>query len=92
MLEIVKLALRIKSDAFDEEIQLYIDDCLNELYSLGIDSRGQLFSPQIQSAVIAYAKWHFGENDQADKWKESYSTKVAQLQIDKCYQRESIDG
>ena len=97
MLELIKLALRIATDAFDQELQLYIDDCCAEMTALGVVGIPQPdeatepagegegsdeeidLDPQIQSALIAYCKWKFGFNDDADRWEKIYHTKLAQL-------------
>lgn len=82
MLEIVKLALRVVTDAFDQEIQLLINDCLSELEALGIHVFDMgTEDPQIQSTVIAYCKWRFGDADNKDQFREIYHTKLAQLQM-----------
>lgn len=82
MLELVRLALRRTTNAFDAEIQMLIQDCLAELASLGIidaDSDAVHFDPQIQTAVVAYCKWKFGENPDADKWEHIYHDKLSKL-------------
>lgn len=107
MLELIKLALRIATDAFDDELQLYINDCCAEMTALGVvgitpdneatssaeESEGSSgegegsegggdtpeMDPQVQSALIAYCKWKFGFNDDADRWEKIYHTKLAQL-------------
>lgn len=80
MLELVRLALRRTTTAFDAEIQILIDDCIAELESLGVINRPEHYSdPQIRTAVIAYCKWKFGENPDADKWEHIYNDKVAKL-------------
>ena len=35
--------------------------------------------PQIISAVVAYAKWQFGNNEDADRWRDIYHIKLGQL-------------
>ena len=35
--------------------------------------------PQIISAVIAYCKWQFGNNEDADRWRDIYHIKLGQL-------------
>lgn len=82
MLETVKLALRIVTDDFDEEIDLLIKDCISELEALGVlvSDVGE-DDPQIQSTIIAYCKWRFGDADNKDEWEKIYHTKVGQLQI-----------
>ena len=80
MLELVRLALRRTTNAFDPEIQLLIDDCVLELSGLGIIHDDMDYSdPQVRLAIIAYCKWKFGENPDADKWEHIYNDKVSKL-------------
>lgn len=83
MLEAVKLALRIAGTDFNTEIQMYIDDCLAEMGALGITnmSEGTTYDPQIISAVIAYAKWKFGNNEEKEDWHRIYADKLEKLQV-----------
>lgn len=77
MLELVRLALRRTSTAFDAEIQLLIDDCMTELRGLGvIGAMEGSDDPQVQTAVVAYCKWKFGSNPDADRWERIYRNKV----------------
>lgn len=81
MLTKVKLALRRSDNAFDTEIQLYIDACLAELKGLGIaGAESNTTDAQIITAVIAYNKWKFGENAEAERWEHIYSDMVEKLQ------------
>lgn len=78
----VKLALRISSDAVDQEIQGLVDDCLGELTMLGIyDAETMTNDPQIRTAVICYAKSHYGSGIESDKWANMYQSKVEKLQV-----------
>ena len=84
MLDIVKLALRITTTAFDTEIQRLINECLEEMQGLGVvidldAETGAPTSDQVQGAVVAYCKWQFGSNDEADRWREIFDRKLAQL-------------
>jgi len=85
MLQQVKKALRIVSEDFDDEIQLLIDGCLENLDKLGvsieIDDQGAPVSAQIRLAVIAYCKWQFGNNEDKDQWREIYDRKLAEMQM-----------
>ena len=84
MLDDMKLALRIKTGAFDDEVQALIDDCLSELEGLGIyrseehmtDGR---YDSQIKSAVTFYCKWKFGNNPDAERWERIYHDKVTKM-------------
>lgn len=84
MLEIVKLALRITTTAFDSEITRLINECIEELQGLGVivntdEATGDPTSEQVQGAIVAYCKWQFGQNEEADRWREIYDRKLAQL-------------
>jgi len=84
MLEHVKVALRIKTNIFDEEIQTLIDDCLLELAGFGIYRKDEhlkmgIYDQQIQNAVVFYCKWKFGNNPDAERWADIYHDKVTKL-------------
>lgn len=84
--ESVKLALRIKTDAFDDEIRDLAEDCLTELKGLGVFRPeehvvGGICDSQIKSAVIFYCKWKFGSNPDAERWGEIYHDKVTKLMV-----------
>ena len=80
MLDIVKLALRIATTTFDTEISLLIADCILEMNTLGVTSAtADSTDSQIQSAVIAYCKWKFGNNEDKDEWRDIYHIKLGQL-------------
>ena len=84
MLDHVKLALRIKTNIFDEEIQGLIDDCLSELAGFSIYRKEEhlktgIYDKQIESAVIFYCKWKFGNNPDAERWGDIYHDKVSKL-------------
>lgn len=80
MLQLVKNALRIKSEDFDEELNLLIDDCLAEMTGLGVTGCNiQTEDPQIRSTVIAYVKWRFGDSTTKDEWERVYHVKLGQL-------------
>lgn len=80
MLAAIKLALRITTTAFDSELSNLIDDCLAELAALGVIVPEQPEADmQILTAVIAYCKWLFGNNEDSDKWRAVYDRKLAQF-------------
>lgn len=80
MLNAIKLALRISTNAFDSEIQTLIDAAILEMNKLGVvAATDSTEDPQIISAVVAYAKWQFGNNEDADRWRDIYHVKLGQL-------------
>lgn len=81
MIDHVKLALRISTNAFDAEINLLINDCLDELQNLGIISSREDADddPQITNCCVFYCKWKFGDNDHSERWEKIYHEKVTRL-------------
>lgn len=83
MLTLVKTALRITGEAFDAEIALLIDACIEEMRGLNVlvetDETDTPTSTQVQTAVIAYCKWQFGDADTKTDWEAIYHTKLSQL-------------
>lgn len=79
MLERVKLALRITTDAFDAEITDLIAAALKDLGIAGVTNE-DTDDALIRQAVITYCRTHFGEPDEYDRLKASYDEQKAQLQ------------
>lgn len=83
MLNKVKLALRIAGNAYDDELNLLISACIEEMTGLNVtvdvDRSGVPTSTQVQSAVIAYCKWQFGDAENKEQFERIYHTKLAQL-------------
>ena len=82
MLARVKLALRITTNAFDDEITGLITAALGDLGIVGITpsylSAGTT-DELIITAVITYVKLHFGDPSDPDRLKERYDEQKAQL-------------
>lgn len=78
MLELVKLALRITTDAFDNELNMLIEAAQTDLGIAGVVLPENL-DPICQRAVTTYCKLHFGEPDDYDRLKASYDEQKAQL-------------
>ena len=82
MLEKVKLALRITTDAFNQEIEDLIAAARLDLGIAGVS--GEIEDPLICRAVTTYCKLHFGEPDRVewyDRLKASYDEQKAQLSM-----------
>ena len=82
MLARVKLALRITTDAFDNEITGLIRAALLDLGLVGIAPMVLMTGTSdelIITAVITYVKLHFGEPSDPDRLKKSYDEQKAQL-------------
>lgn len=80
MLEQVKLALRITTDAYDQELQNLIYAALGDLGIAGVVPPSGM-DPLILRAVITYCKVQFGDatEGQWDRLKASYDEQKAQL-------------
>lgn len=82
MLARVKLALRITTNAFDDEIMGLITAALMDLGIVGIDPSSLTSGTTdelIITAVITYVKLHFGEPADPERLKRSYDEQKAQL-------------
>ena len=78
MLEKVKLALRITTDAFDSEINDLIDAAAMDLDIAGVTNMDQT-DPLVIRAITTYCRVHFGQPDDYDRLKASYDEQKAQL-------------
>ena len=80
MLELVKLALRITTDAFDAELNMLIAAAQTDLGIAGVTLPAEL-DPICKRAIITYCKMNFGEPDEYDRLKASYDEQKAQLSM-----------
>lgn len=80
MLEKVKMALRIVTDAFDDELNDLISAAMLDLGIAGVVLPEEL-DAICTRAVITYCKLHFGEPDDYDRIKRSYDEQKAQLSM-----------
>ena len=80
MLELVKMALRITTTAYDAELTTLIGAALTDLGIAGVTLPAEL-DPICQRAVITYCKCNFGTPDDYDRLKASYDEQKAQLSM-----------
>ena len=78
MLEKVKLALRISTDAFDSELLDLIDAAQLDLGIAGVLVPEEL-DALVSKAIITYCKMSFGLPEDYDRLKRSYDEQKAQL-------------
>ncbi len=76
----VKVALRIVTADFDDEILDLIAAALLDLNIAGV-SETCMDDALIIRAVTTYCKAHFGEPDEYERLKRSYDEQKAQLQM-----------
>lgn len=81
MLEKIKLALRISTDAFDTELNQLKQAAFLDLGIAGVeeDVLTEGADAIVIQAVITYCKMNFGLPDDYDRLKRSYDEQKAQL-------------
>ena len=80
LLDKAKMALRISTDAFDDELSDLIDAAQLDLGIAGVTLPSAL-DTLCDRAIITYCKVHFGEPDEYDRLKVSYDEQKAQLSM-----------
>lgn len=78
ILDAVKMALRIATDAFDLELNDLIQAALIDLKLAGI-SNNDTSDPLVRRAVVTYCRLNFGQPDDYDRMKKSYDEQKAQM-------------
>lgn len=88
ILEKIKLALRVVTDAFDDELTDLINAGLADLEAAGIDKAitGSIADyPLALTALKTYCRLYFGEPEDPERLEKSYAMQVAQLASDSDY-------
>lgn len=80
MLEKVKMALRITTNAYNDELNDLISAAQIDLGIAGV-VLPETLDAICQRAIITYCKLHFGEPDDYDRLKASYDEQKAQLSM-----------
>lgn len=83
-IEKVKTALRISTQAYDEELADLVQAALLDLGVAGvvvpeIDQQQGTLDPLVMKAVITYCKMSFGLPEDYDRLKRSYDEQKAQM-------------
>lgn len=78
MLEKVKMALRITTDAYNDELTDLIEAAQGDLGIAGVIVPSE-FDEITTRAIITYCKMSFGLPEDFDKLKKSYDEQKAQL-------------
>ena len=79
MLGAVKLALRITTAYFDNEITDLIDAAQADLTLCGVDAAKD--DPLIKRAVVLYCKANFGADENAGRYQQSYDMLKGSMMI-----------
>lgn len=82
LIDKVRMALRVTTDAYDNEITNLISAAIIDLGIAGVDSQ-QGIDAIVTQAIITYCKINFGElePDQYERLKASYDEQKAQLSM-----------
>lgn len=80
MLDAVKRALRLTTDAYNAELQELIDSALLDLGIAGV-TEYETDDPLVLTAVKTYCRMHFGSPDDYDRLAQSYDAQKGALQI-----------
>ena len=80
LLDKVRMALRITTTAFDDELNDLIAAAKTDLGIAGVTLPVEL-DAICNRAVVTYCKIHFGEPDDYDRLKASYDEQKAQLSM-----------
>lgn len=77
LLELVKTALRIKTELYDKEIKSLIDAAILDLGIAGVEP--EELDNLVIKAIITYCKMSFGLPEDYDRLKASYDEQKAQM-------------
>lgn len=78
LIEKAKLAARITTEAFDEQISDLLDTAMLDMGVAGVEAP-ESADLLISQAAITYFLMHFGQPDEYDRLKRSYDEQKAQL-------------
>lgn len=78
MLDDVRLALRLTTTVYDNELTDLINAGVQDLGVAGVVN-GDTDDPLVKRAVITYVKLHFGSPTDFDRLKKAYDEQKAQL-------------
>ena len=90
MLDKVKNALRVKTAAFDDEIQDLIDACKADLRLVDVNvpedtpaegKEAAAGDPLITRAIVLYAKANFGYSEDSEKYRAAYDDLKCSLSL-----------
>jgi len=73
-----KLAARITTGAFDEQVDMLLDSAMLDLGVAGVEVPETL-DAIVKQAAITYFLMHFGSPEEYDRLKRSYDEQKAQL-------------
>lgn len=78
MINAAKLAARITTTAFDQQVSDLLDAALLDMGVAGVEVPASQ-DALVQQAAVTYFLMHFGQTDEYDRLKRSYDEQKAQL-------------
>lgn len=78
LIDDVKLALRVSTNAFDTEITDLINAAVYDMGIAGV-TNNDTTDPLVKRAVITYCRLNFGQPDDFERLKASYDEQKAQM-------------
>lgn len=83
LLDDVKIALRVTTDAYNSEINGLIDSAKKDLQIAGVDPAVVALAtdPAVVTAIKTYCKMNFGNPSNYDNLKSSYDEQKAQMSM-----------
>lgn len=79
MLNKVKMALRITTNAYDAELEDLINAACADLGVVGVEASSSTGDSLLTMAIITYCRMRFGQPDDYERLKASYDEQKAQL-------------
>lgn len=79
MLDTVKMALRVTTNAFNSEITGLIAAACADLGIVGVSAETTTTDPLLTRAIVTYCRLNFGSPEDYDRLKASYDEQKAQL-------------
>ena len=78
------MALRITTEAFDDELEDLIEAATADMRLAGI-TNDETDDPLVRRAVITYCRLNFGQPDDYDRLKASYDEQKGQMRESTAY-------
>lgn len=71
LLSVIKTAIRLKTDSFDDELTLLVAACKKDMRISGVDAVYD-DDPLTKRAIILYIKANFGDLDEGGRYQTAY--------------------
>ena len=93
LLDEVKLSLRVKTDAFNDEITSLIEAAKMDLYNAGVAKQDNPDPDALYKlAIKTYCRINFGNYEKVEELRKAYNSLVIKLQVAAGYKRSGDNG